>query len=217
MDAASLIGKPVISLYEGNTVGRVRALKFATGLKRLESIILDHSKGYIKAKDMLRFRGDAVVIKNTQLLQTDGIVPLMPLNADVFNTEGTYLGKILSVQIEEKQFSVTEIPLSEGGVLPIDRLLSVRNELVLVKKQGQSLPPLKPKNKKDFTRTSAIISRKRYITNYEFLAGRVAEKNILSRKGTVVVRKGEVLTNELIKKTITEGRIMELLKCSKVR
>lgn len=227
---SNLIGKPIISIYNGSIEGYVKNLLFDKKLTKLCAIVVVDDKTQeeklLLAKSVYKTGQDAIVLKNNTsiiLNTTDNTTYTNPTNKDVFSVDGNKVGKIADVAISEDN-KIEYLILQNNSHLLAGNILNTGSDIIVVKPQQQNVKISYFKDKPVFktTNNNQIVQIQNNITkpnrllanNYGFLLGRKTNKNIYADNGELLVKKQTKITNFVIDNVCKNGKLKELATSS---
>lgn len=127
MKASVLKDMPVVSMADGARVGTVQDVLFATNPLGVTSLVLSGQggKAALPFSDVRSIGNDAVTVDNREAIhgfQAPGAPENLRSLRDmtrlkVVNAEGTYLGDVQEVEIDQKTGQVGEFIAHRGGML----------------------------------------------------------------------------------------------------
>ncbi len=231
---SKLLGKPVISIYDGNLEGYVKNVLIDKKLEKLcwLEIFDDESQEekIVCLKNIYTLQSDAVMIKNSEqvyVLNTIDTKCINPIGFRVYELDGTYFSSITDLEYDEK-LNVTNILLQDNKTLNICDVLNVGNGLVIKKNNNTKLYNFKPKAKIETkvtinqvvkmqtqTKKQIKVKPKKLLTpNYDFLIGRKVGKNIYTENKQILIKKDIKIDNKIIRIASNNGKLKELTSYS---
>ena len=232
---SKLLGKPVISIYNGNLEGYVKNVLVD---KKIEKIcwleVFDdetQEEKIVNLKNLYNLQSDAIMIKNNELiyiadtLSTDCI---NPIGYKVFELDGTYYNKITDLEYDEK-LNITKILLQNDKTLNLKNILNVGNEIVIKKNNNIKLFQFKPKTKiqtigvadnqivkiQNEDKKQIKTHPKKLLTpNYSFLIGRKVVKDIFAENKQILIKRNVKIDSNIIKIASKNGKLKELTSYS---
>ena len=226
-----LIGKNVISIYEGENLGIIQNVVFDDKFNKiilLELFDEQSEKEFVIETKYIFSVNDVVIIKNKDCLIEKNNIDIKsknPTNFGVYDIEGKYIGKITDIKLDEK-FNTSCFELNNGKTFTQHELLNVGKNVAILqpaKKNKISDFKSKPKfltnNKKNtmvtIEATNRITSPKKVLTdNYSFLIGRKLDKNIYSENKQLIAKKHSTITPQIIDIASQNGKLKELTNSS---
>ncbi len=105
----NFLGKPVISLYEGNLEGYVKNVIFDKSLKKLKYFVLFEDNEFqdekmLEISKVYNFNHDAIIIKNNSVLELkkEEVFGISNhINCKVYSSTGEYLGLVTDVVLND--------------------------------------------------------------------------------------------------------------------
>ena len=127
MKASTLKDMPVVSMTDGTRIGTIQEVLFATTPLGVNSLVLSGQggKATLPFSDIRSIGNDAVTIDNreaTHAFQAPGAPENLRSLRDltrlkVVNAEGTYLGDVQEIEIDQRTGQVGEFIAHRGGML----------------------------------------------------------------------------------------------------
>ena len=230
---SNLIGKPVVSIFDGNIDGYVKGVFVDRRLSKITmlSIFDDESQveKFANLTDLVALDGDAIMLKNNQsimLAETFAFEDINLIGFKVFDIEGKYLGKIADVEFDEK-LTLQDIVLQDKQILKKSNVLKVGNNLLITYLEKRvTISCYKPKTK-FFDKTTKNVKveiqenthkerktraypKKVLTRGYEFLIGRKVGKNIYTENHQLIAKKQSKITSQTIDTASQNGKLKEL-------
>jgi len=248
MDKLSeLMNKPVISLFEGENVGFVESALLDKKLKKIKCLIVNNSpdpatRKCLPANSKLKTGSHAVVIKNRGSLGEyvpEQHLPNCPLNAEVFDSDGNYLGLVKDCALGP-DYTLAEIVLDDAQY-PADRVLSASPGTVVL---WLGSPAARPKSAAPAKKTSAAAEEKTpgagskeqkpeqengqepaerheeallpgtIYADFSYLLGRKATEDIYNRRRERIVRRNSIVTLGTLAACKRFGKLVALARCA---
>ena len=229
---SNLIGKPIISIYNGKIEGYVKNLLFDKKLTKLCFLQFfddnTQEEKLLNVKSIYSIGQDAIILKNSFEIILDTIDEsnyINPNNFQIYSVAGNKIGKVADITLNDKN-KIENIILQDKTKLPLKNILNVGDRVIILK-EGQS--KLKISNFK--SRTNIIKYSKSNIkveiqngvtvikpqkpnkiitNNYEFLIGRRTNKNIYADNGELLVKKQTKINTNIIDIVCRNGKLKEL-------
>ncbi len=126
----NFLGKPVISLYEGNLEGYVKNVIFDKSLKKLKYFVLFEDNEFqdekmLEISKVYNFNNDAIIIKNNSTLELkkEEVFGISNhINCKVYSSTGEYLGLVTDVVLNDDLTTNKVILSSNLELLPSEFL-----------------------------------------------------------------------------------------------
>lgn len=227
---SNLIGKPIISIYNGQIEGYVKNLLFD---KKLTKVVFlqffddnTQEEKLLQTKTIYKFGQDAIIIKNDSEVIIDTVDIsnyINPINLEVYSLDGNKKGKIVDVALNECK--VDNLILQNNKVLAINNVLNVGKNVVILKNELKKVKITDFKNKTKFVKVNSNIKvemqngstiitpqkpKKILTNNIDFLIGRKTNKNIYADNGELIVKKQTKVTSSIIDIVCKYGKLKEL-------
>lgn len=229
----------VLSLYEGELLGRVDKLYFNKNLKKLIEIELIGENGakiYLPTKNIYNIGKNAITVKNNQAVvlgEEKTSLCAAPVGSKAYSINGEFLGVISEISFDEK-FQTSKIELENNKLLNVDNLASCGKNAVIfnmddnkinLKKFTPPKPPLELKTQNAVpvatlpTEGRGVVpveSGKLIVEqNADFLVGRKCLKDIVSFNNETLIKGNSIITKKSLKEIIKFGKLRELMLYSK--
>lgn len=228
----------VLSLYEGELLGKVDKLLFDEKLKKLIELELigeDGAKLKLKTKDIYNVGKNAITIKNNNAIsiKTESNREFYePLGCKVFSINGEFLGVAEDVVLNNK-FVVEKLVLNNNELLDINKLASCgKNAVVfftneekinvknftpnknfkmpkLQNKQEVLILPVE-KDEQEINNNTQV-----QFQNANFLLGRTCVKDIVNFNNEILIKAQTVVNKKNLKEVNKFGKLRELMLYSK--
>lgn len=227
----------VLSLYEGEIVGKVNKLHLDKKLKKLVALELIFDSGAVmmlSIKNVYRFGKHAIIIKNNQAISikdNNQETCLVPFGSKAYSINGEFLGIVEEIIFSDK-FVVEKIILEGNKTVDAKLIASCGKNAIIFNSQEEkinikNLMPIKePKNfaQKDEKKVSVmpvendvveVGSVKPLVQSSDFLIGRVCGKDIYNFNNEILVKANAVINKKIIKDANKFGKLRELMLYSK--
>ncbi len=237
-----LLSLSVLSLYEGELIGKVDKLFFDKKLKKLTQIEIlgeNDARFLLDTKNIYHIGKNAITVKNNQCVSfkvEEVELSLAPINSKVYSINGEYLGIIKEIDLDEKFFT-QKFSLDNNSILEIEDLASCgKNTIVFFDKSNkvniQKFTPTKsPKQFKEVSVQTAEIlpietnnkniepveteTKQPQINNSDFLIGRTCFKDIFNFNNEILIKAHSVVNKKNLKEITRFGKLRELIMFSK--
>ena len=229
---SSLIGKPIISIYNGKIEGYVKNLLFDKKLNKLCYLQFfddnTQEEKLVQSKSVYKVGQDAIILKNDAdiILDTIDISNFInPTNFDVYSLDGNKLGKVNDIAITDNN-KIENLILNNQNKLTTNSILNVGENVIILKAEHQKVKITDFKNKskivkwlnKDIkveTQNGVTIitpqkPKKMLTNNFNFLLGRKTTKSIYADNGELLVKKQTKITNNVIEIVCKYGKLKDL-------
>ena len=154
---SEILGKNIISIYEGKRIGIIENVAFDKKLKKLKSFIIydednDSADRLIVQSNTIKLEGEnAVMIKNLDKVIEDNkniLSQKNPINANVYNLSGIFLGKVKEVLINDEAKEIYSLILTDNSEILQEQIVSSDFKTVIIRAPGEELPTLSAPKKK---------------------------------------------------------------------
>ena len=165
---SEILGKNIISLYEGKKIGIIENVAFDKKLKKLKSFIIydedsdDINRLFVPSSDVKIEGENAVMISNLEKVIEDAKNLLSkenPMNASVYNLSGTFLGKVKEVLLYDDKKDIYSLLLTSGAEILQTAVVSGDFKTIIVKGPGEELPALTSPKKKSAVKSTKTPSK----------------------------------------------------------
>ena len=239
---SQLIGKPVISIYDGETVGTVIRVNINKRYKKLENLVIfndDLDEDYAVNVNNIYSLNDVILIKNKDEINLSKAIETnlqtkVPFNCKVVMLDGSNRGKLVDIAIDEN-YNIVEL-YTEDDKYSVDNILNIGKDILLLSTTKTFLYKFKPnvtiiKNTKTEQEVTILKKApyqimdqnqfmqedqqpKKISTSADFLIGRKLQSTILDDKGNIIVKKNAIINKEIIEKAISSNNYRLLLEKS---
>ena len=232
---SKLLGKPVISIYNGNLEGYVKNVLVDKKLQKLCWLeIFDdetQEEKIVNLKNLFNLENDAIMLKNNEqvyVLNTIDTNCINPIGFKIYDIEGTFFSKVTDLLYDDK-LNVKKILLMDNGELNINEILNVGKNIIIKKENNIKLFNFKPKAKIQVnqifseqkveiqkpTKKQIKIKPKKILTaNFDFLIGRKVGKTIFADNKQILIKKETLINSSVIKIASRNGKLKELTSYS---
>ena len=234
MYCKDLLNLSVLSLYEGELLGKVDKLFFDKKLKKLLEIEIIGQEGIrlsLPSKNIYNVGKNAITIKNNQMVTTkmfESNLVAVPIESKAYSINGEFFGVIKDVCLNEKFFT-EKILLENDQAVNINHLLSCGKNTVIfnaseekinIKNLVPSVSPQMVKSKveqevhvmpTENKNVVAIEVKPTSVQNADFLIGRTCSKNIFNFNNELLIKEQAVVTKKVLKEISKFGKLRELM------
>lgn len=227
----------VLSLFEGELLGKVDKLYFDKKLKKLVEIEIvgeDGAKLVLPTKNIYHVGKNAITVKNNQaviLKEVDCENCLAPINSKAYSINGEFLGVVQEISVDEK-FSTEKISLDNDMVLNVDKLASCGRNTIIFHSNEEKIniknftPNKQPKTfkAKEVQMASTLpieetsqnvvpvdIVKSNNVQSSDFLVGRICTKDIFNFNNELLIKAQAVVTKKNLKEINKFGKLRELM------
>lgn len=239
---SQLIGLPIVSVYEGETIGTTLLPIFQNRSLKGFSVFSDDGNYFLPIRSVYALREDIILVRNLKSFSNEQKLPLPSvIGQKIFCLDGEFLGIVKDLLLTQS-FDIMAVVTTLGAVIPADRFSSLRPQTIFLLEEGQKLSRFAPKHKKklpqaieakkELTDTIKVGLQqitvpaapvhaspspipKRFIADTLALLGETIEKDITGMNREIIARRGDKITEELLYKLKQHGQsyvIYELLK-----
>ena len=207
---SQVVGLPLISVKEGVEDGIVQDIIIDPQKKRISSLILRGAKneydiGEIKLVDVTGIGKDYVItqsIENKRNIDLSG-TGFQLLKMKCISASGDVLGSVEDFTFDEKTGKISSLQIDAGFEIDGDNILSISNNLLFVSDEGNS-EQVKTETKEE--KVTSSLEREQN----EYLLGRTVKNDITKEDGTVIIKKGTVITADTIYLAEKTGVVIDL-------
>lgn len=227
---SKILGKPIISIFDGNLEGYVKNVYVDKKLNKVLWLCAfddeTQEEKLIGSKNIYNFLEDAVMIKNSAdiyLSNTVDLKEINPIGYKIYLLNGKQNGKIADFEIDEKM-NVTNIILQDGTYFDKLYILNIGKDAIIQKEnKNVKIANFRPRQildiPKDIDQKVEILEEKKEVklapkkiltAGYEFLIGRKVGQNIYAENGQLIAKKQSKITSHIIDIASQNGRLKEL-------
>lgn len=227
-----LVGKPIVSIFEGKMIGYVKNVIFDDKINKIDWIEFfdeeNENEFVISAKDVYAI-DDIITIKNNDCVIPKNIVALEeknPINFSVVSVDGKNVGKIIDIELDDKLKIDCFVINNNSKILPNQMLNIGKNIAVLQPEKTTKISHYKPNTKiftknvktnnlvtienKSFNQNKITVPKKILTDNFSFLIGRKLDKNIYTDNKQLIAKKHSIITSQIIDVASKNGKLKEL-------
>ncbi len=229
----------VLSLYEGELLGKVDKLYFDKKLKKLieiEILSVDGIRHILPTKHIYHIGKNAITVKNNQALTVkieNSQNTNCPIGSKAYSISGEFLGVIQEISLNDK-YLTEKISLDTNKILEVNQVASCgkttvifceQNKKVDIKKFTPIVAPAELKN--DVIQTASILpsepekKEENVIkpsikeTNASFLIGRICTKDIFNFNNEILIKSHGIVNKKNLKEITKYGKLRELMLYTK--
>jgi len=218
----------VLSLYEGEIVGKVNKLYFDKKLKKLALIELLSEDGAmltLNTKNIYHIGKNAITVKNKQ---TVGLAldlqeyVACPIGCKAYNINGEFLGIVQEIGFNTK-YQTEKIWLENSVSLNVEDLATVgKNTIIFYASQKVNINSFEPKQQPEEFKTDEVVVAStmpveekvkpiKQAPTSSFLLGRICTKDIYNFNNEILIKAETVVNKKNLKEINKFGKIKELM------
>lgn len=226
----------VLSLYEGELLGKVDKLCFDKQIKKLIELELvgeDGAKLVLPTKNIYHVGKNAITVKNNQAVmmkREETNLCVAPINSKAYSITGEFLGIVQEISLDDK-FLTQKLSLENNGVLDVKYIASCgKNTIVFY--DSDNRVNIKKFNPKPFENLKikenqtvnvlpveeensnvVPVETKKQTTdiNTSFLLGRVCTKDIFNFNNELLIKAHALVNKKNLKEINKFGKLRELM------
>ena len=226
-------GLSVLSLYEGELLGRVDKLYFDKKLKKVCELEIINEEGLrlcLPTKNIYNVGKSAITVKNNTAVmfkEIDNEFCVAPIGSKVYSIVGEFLGVVQEFALSEK-FLTEKVTLDNGNVLSVDKIASCGKNTVIfyndekktnLKNFSPKLPKLfKKKNVEDISVPpeeqivkTGVEEKYTLVQDSQFLIGRICTKDIFNFNNELLIKAHTRINKKNLKDISKFGKLKELM------
>ncbi len=216
MNYSTLINKDVISIYDGQTIGKTLFGIF--GKQKLLKLVIQHNDSNIilDVKNIFSFKFDNIMIKNnTNLVIAQSENQNHFLQKNVVSVLGQNLGNIVDIIFDEK-FFITKIITNKTEFCLRD-IVTNKEKIIINDKNGsyknfQFAPKKKIEIAKNLNQKVQITTKIPIkVTSGSFLIGKKLFRDIKTPSNITLARKNQIVTLSLVNLAKDHGCLNTLI------
>lgn len=234
----SYLSLPVISGAQHKILGTITGVLCEKRLKSVDFFTFsdlyskDSEKMFVAQRSLKKINDDSVVLSNLLCIKNEADVSgkdliEFPLGAPVYTADGKALGVLSDLYFGDTDKNATAIIVNETPVL-VERIASADAQGVILLPDGkkrvrkQKSKPVIEKPEQDF-KVSILSSQDnaartlpvKAISNYGFLIGRVATSSVYDRNNVPIIKKGALVTSDVVFAAHRKNRLIALTLATK--
>ena len=141
------LGKPVLSLYEGNVEGYVKNVIFDKNFKKMKYLVIFEDNEFqdekmLDASKVYNYGESAITIKNNSCLELkkEEILEIQNhINCKVYTTLGDYIGIIADIEIDEKNFTISNVILTNKQKIKPNQFLTFGQDVFFMQNEDKPI------------------------------------------------------------------------------
>ena len=217
------ISKKVISFNEGNLIGFILDICFDDKLKNfIGYIVCDEETGeelFLACEKVVAENNECIFINSAEDTEINFSPSFNPIGKSIYDKKGVYLGKVKSVIVRGK---VVDKLITEIAEIRQKYIYSNGKFIIFSQKRRKNLKIFKKNEKINNYPKIEIMSKKpqvtlptRLITSPEQILNRIATRDIFGLNNELIIKKGDVITQNKLEKAKKHNKISFLLFNSK--
>ena len=238
---SELLGKPVISIYNGNIEGYINNVFCNNRLTKIEYLQFfsdeNQEEKLSPIKNVYCVGEDAITIKKSEDVFVENTIMnigINPINFDLYTINGKKLSKISDIEFNDK-FAIKGIICQDGQTLSNKQILKLGTNAAIKSEPKNTIKISNFKSKAKILNSDSHQSIKVEIQNelplipkskvsplpkkvvtggYEFLIGRKVDKNIYTDNKELIIKKQSKITGAIIDAASKNGKLKELTTSS---
>ncbi len=227
--SSQIVGLPVISITDGNEVGRVKSLIVNPGQKSIDFLTLQHDDWQISTKaipfkKVIGVGEYAVTIDNagdvidlTQIPVTSELITkqIKIIGTKVMTRKGQLLGKVTEFFVDEDNGQITGVTVDVSDrdeTLNAEHIITLGKDIMVVHEDAQrqldsEFQPQPTEQKEDHSQAVEVEASSDTIREKQIsiLEGKEVIKDIYDANGDLLIAKETVLTKDEIVKAQVSG------------
>lgn len=223
MRLSNILGACVCSVYEGKHLGYILDATFSEKYKKVSGFVVvnddDDYEYFLGAKQIIGQDDDVLFVKNETSISTKNYEePLTLVNKAAYFLDGKFIGKVRDIEIDEN-FETKQI-VFDNITLSIDKLFNVGIDFCFFCEEDKKpklcrfAPTKQPQISNMSVRIMEIsnpqndkIKIPQKIHAYDSIEaiGKIATQTIFGKNNEIIVKKGEIVTLDCIKKAKTHN------------
>lgn len=170
------LGKPVISLLEGNIEGYVKNVVFDKTLKKVKYLVIFEDNEFqdekmLETSKIFNIGENAIVIKNNsclELVKQEALPITNHINCKVYTTLGKYVGIIADIEIDD-DFATQSVLLTNQTILYPSNFLSFGQDIFVMQDASKivKIANIKKRDKLVDLKNTASISKVSIMPTYK--------------------------------------------------
>lgn len=222
MRLSNILGACVCSVYEGKHLGYILDATFSDKHKKVSGFVVvnddDDYEYFLGTKQIIGQDDDVLFVKNeTSIAPKNYEESISLINKAAYFLDGKYIGKVRDVEIDEN-FDTKEI-IFDNLTLSADMLFNVGIDFCFFCVEDKKpklcrFAPSKQPQVRDMSvrileiaQPQVSIKTPQKLRAYDSLAaiGKIATQTIFGKNKEIIVKKGEIVTLDSIKKAKTHN------------
>lgn len=223
MRLSNILGSRVCSVYEGKHLGYILNATFSEKYKKVSGFVVvnddDDYEYFFGAKQIIGQDDDVLFVKNETSISTKNYEePHSLINKAAYFLDGKFIGKVRDVEIDEN--FETKAIIFDNITLSIDKLFNVGVDFCFFCEEDKKpklcrfAPTKQPQISNMSVRIMEISNPKKdeikppkKICAFDSISamGKIATQTIFGKNNEIVVKKGEIVTLDCIKKAKTHN------------
>lgn len=201
------LGKPVLSLYEGNVEGYVKNVIFDKNFKKMKYLVIFEDNEFqdekmLDASKVYNYGESAITIKNNSCLELkkEEILEIQNhINCKVYTTLGDYIGIIADIEIDEKNFTISNVILTNKQKIKPNQFLTFGQDVFFMQNEDK---PIKIANikKKDNILTNTTNQPSSFVSILP-LQNNVDALSIIQENNQDLNNQGNVESQSILKES----------------
>lgn len=210
--SSQVIGLPLMGVKEGKEGGVIQNIVIDPQTKKIKSFILHGSKNEydfreLKLSNVMGIGKDYVITQSVDnavsIDRADSGITL--INTKCIASAGDVLGSIKDFSFDEKTGDIQSVQIDTGADIPGKNILSLSNNLMFIdSSEGASF--VKQGGGSTVASSPASLQKEQR----DYMLGRTVKNDITAAGGKVVVKKGTVVNEEVIRAAEEAGVIIDL-------
>ena len=222
MNLKNLVGKQIVSIYEGEIVGTIIRANFNTSLTKITGFVVfdeEDDEFFLPMRSVVAM-GDCVLIRNKSVLNSVTTwVDIKPLGYNIYDEKANNLGIIEDASVDEKGNILNYFTSLEKEIKP-DHLIQ-RKSFILHCNKKISMSDMRPRRKTylekikvnvlntDITQTENFIpSKLKY--NPQSLLGKVSKGDLVGLNNELIIKANQSITEKTIQDATRHNRLNQL-------
>lgn len=230
-NSTQINGLPIISILDGNTIGKVKSLVINPDKGSVDFLTIEHEDWQVSVKAIpfkkvigigeyaVTVDSESAVIDLNEIPIANQLVnkKIKMVNTKVMTRKGELLGESIEYYLDDESGNILGMQLKVGNeevALPADAVVTYGKDIIIVKEDAASQflnTPAELEISQSINEDIEVDSEKKDEVKalkekqIELMQGKKALKDIVDRNGQVIIPAGTMLTAADIERVQTEG------------
>lgn len=220
---STILQLPIMEILNGKEVGQTKDIIINLDTKNIVFVLNESTLTnlyVIKGEEIMGIGKDVVLVKTVQSIQNTQVNTDLSnllgeyysiIGLDVITMEGDIEGKVVDIAIDESEKKMVQIELENGQTFDASKIVSISDKYVFTQGSGDIVVSQESASQIDSEQDSPKEEVKEAEGETGYLIGMVLSEDVSNEDGTFIIKRGTMLTRELIDQAKEQGVFTSLI------
>lgn len=220
---STILQLPIMEILNGKEVGKTKEIIINLDTKNIVFVLNESTLTnlyVIKGEEIMGIGKDVILVKTVQSIQNTQVNTELGsllgeyysiIGLDLITMEGDIKGKVVDIAIDESEKKMVQIELESGQTFDASKIVSISDKYVFTQDSGHTVLAEEPALQNDSEQDAPEVEVKEAEGETGYLIGMVLSEDVANEEGTFIVKRGTMLTRELIDQAKEQGVFTSLI------